>query len=413
MARHLCIVARDNSPLYGFLTIAFGERPAGADVLDVVLDRRRAEANHYSPSRHTDRRRHGTVAEALRARGYAIVAGPGGLPRVSDEAFIERAVGILADVERRGPLALQFHQRRRAVVRAIVGAAIGAVSVFAIAWVLLVTLPTIGGLARIADDLGRWTDAGVSRLNEAWTALRGMTSPIPTAREPGGERARPPEPATSVAESSALPSPAPPAPALPSPAPPAPALPSPTLTAPAETERAAPALPPRPRRAPVPESRAASKPTRTLEHPSGPVVSARSPAPRETPARGAQSRDGLPREASLRESAPLESSELVDTRSLTAFSGLPRVELSRQSSGSGRGIVYTVRLADPGGRPVPGAEVWMRGQSGDGQARETRLDAVDPPGTYRSGPLPPGTLPPPLSVRVYFSNMRVEVPVEP
>ena len=402
MARHLCIVARDNSPLYGFLTIAFGERPAGADALDVVLDRRRAEASraggHYSPSPHTDRRRHAMVAEALRARGYAIVAGPGGLPRVSDEAFIERAVGILADVERRGPLALQFHQRRRAVVRAMVGAAIGAVSVFAIGWVLLVTLPTIGGLARIADDLGRWTDAGVSRLHEAWTALRGVTGPIPTAREPAGERARPPEPATSVAESSALPSPA---------------LPSPTLTAPAETERAAPALPPRPRRAPVPESRAASKPTRAVEHSPAPVVTARPPAPRETPARGAPPRDGLPREASLREPAPLESSELVDTRSLTAFSGLPRVEISRQSSGSGRGIIYTVRLADPGGRPVPGAEVWMRGQSGDGQTRETRLDAVDPPGTYRSGPLPPGTLPPQLSVRVYFSNMRVEVPVEP
>jgi hypothetical protein len=143
------------------------------------------------------------------------------------------------------------------------------------------------------------------------------------------------------------------------------------------------------------------------------VVSGRPPAARETPAREAPSRDGLPREAILREPAPLDSSELVNTRSLTAFSGLPRVEFSRQSSGSGTGIVYTVRLADRGGRPVPGAQVWMRGQSGDGQARETRLEAVDPPGTYRSGPLSPGTLPPQLSVRVYFSNMRVEVPVEP
>src|SRR4029450_2788748 len=40
MARHLCIVARDNSPLYGFLTIAYRERPAGEDTLDVGLDRR-------------------------------------------------------------------------------------------------------------------------------------------------------------------------------------------------------------------------------------------------------------------------------------------------------------------------------------------------------------------------------------
>jgi len=72
-----------------------------------------------------------------------------------------------------------------------------------------------------------------------------------------------------------------------------------------------------------------------------------------------------------------------------------------------------VRLADTGGRPVPGAQVWMRGQSRDGQARETRLDPVDPPGTYRSSPLPANTLPPQLSVRVFFSNMRVEVPIDP
>ena len=413
MARHLCIVARDNSPLYGFLTIAFSERPAGPEMLDVVLDRRRGEAGRESdrhalspslaPSPYTDRRRHAKVAEALRTRGYAIVAGPGG-PDASVEAFIERAVGILADVERRGPLALRFHQQRRAVGRAIVGVGSGAVIVFAIVWVL-VTLPTIGGLARITDDVGRWTDAGVSRLEGAWTALRRAIVPTPPGREREVERASPPEPPRSVAESVPVP-------------------------APAETERAAPALPtatPRPDLVPPPRS--APPPSREVERP--PVsLSARSPAPRtpaaepalpapretpprETPAREARSRDGLPREVTPRESATLESSELVDTRSLTAFSGLPRVELSRRPSGLGGDIVYTVRLADPGGRPVPGAQVWMRGQTGDGQARETRLDAVDPPGTYRSGPLPPGTLPPQLSVRVYFSNMRVEVPIEP
>jgi len=101
----------------------------------------------------------------------------------------------------------------------------------------------------------------------------------------------------------------------------------------------------------------------------------------------------------------------VDTSLLAAFNGLPRVELSRQPTGNG--IVYTVRLADTGGRPVPGAQVWMRGQSADGLPREARLDPVDPPGTYRSSPLAPNTLPPQLSVRVVFSNMRVQVPVEP
>jgi hypothetical protein len=125
------------------------------------------------------------------------------------------------------------------------------------------------------------------------------------------------------------------------------------------------------------------------------------------------SREAALREPAPRESAPRESPEAADTRALTAFSGLPRVELSRQPSSSGNGVVYTVRLADTGGRAVPGAQVWMRGHTGDGHARETRLEAVDPPGTYRSAPLPPGTLPPQLSVRIFFSNMRVEVPIEP
>ena len=405
MARHLCIVARDNSPLYGFLTIAFSERPAGTDMLDVVLDRRRAEAGRESdrqalssaPFSYTDRRRHARVAEALQTRGYAIVAGPGAEPRASDEAFIERAVGILADVERRGPLALRFHQQRRAVGRAIMGASIGAVIVFAIVWVLT-TLPTVGGLARITDDLSRWTDVGVSRLGEAWTALRRVFVPTPIVRESDGARARAPEPAVAPA----------PAPATSRVEPPRASLP-----APAEPERAAPALPPAPMRPAFEPPRAVERPAASARPaPRTPAAETAPPAPHAPSTPEAPPRDGRSREATSREPALLESSELGDTRSsLTAFSGLPRVELSRQPSGAG--TVYTVRLADRGGRPVPGAEVWMRGQTGDGQGRETRLDAVDPPGTYRSSPLPPGTLSPQLTVRVYFSNMRVEVPVEP
>ena len=349
------------------------------------------------PSSYTDRRRHAGVAEALQTRGYAIVAGPGAEPRASDEAFIERAVGILADVERRGPLALRFHQQRRAVGRAIVGASIGAVIVFAIIWVLA-TLPTVGGLARITDDLSRWTDAGVSRLGESWTALRRVFVPTPIVRESDGARARSPEPASAPA----------PAPATSMVEPPRASAPAPT-----EPERAAPALPPAPLRPALESPRAVERPPVSARPaPRTPAAETARPAPRAPSAPEAPSRDGRAREVTSREPALLASSELGDTRSsLTAFSGLPRVELSRQPSGAG--TIYTVRLADRGGRPVPGAEVWMRGQTGDGEGRETRLDAVDPPGTYRSSPLPPGTLSPQLTVRVYFSNMRVEVPVEP
>jgi hypothetical protein len=377
MTRHLCIVARDNAPLYGFLTIAFRERPPGADTLDVVLDRRRADAlpaSGRAPA-YTDRRRHARVVEALRTRGYAIVAGPGGMPSPSDEAFIERAVGILADVERRGPLALRFDQRRT-MVRALVRIAVGVVIVLAIVW-MLATLPRIGGLARISDDVGHWGDAVLGGLERAWTTLGGKAGPSP-GREPDGRRSRLIEPAT---------------PAVTLPTVPPPTLPPPALTAPAApemTERAAPALPPPSARpAPRAESRLTPPISRATEAMPAPLV-----------------------EASWREPAPRESSEPpVDTSLLAAFNGLPRVELSRQPTGNG--IVYTVRLADTGGRPVPGAQVWMRGQSADGLPREARLDPVDPPGTYRSSPLATNTLPPQLSVRVVFSNMRVQVPVEP
>jgi hypothetical protein len=372
MTRHLCIVARDNAPLYGFLTIAFRERPPGADTLDVVLDRRRVDALPASDraAAHTDRRRHARVVEALRTRGYAVVAGPGGMPP-GDEAFIERAVGILADVERRGPQALRFNQQRRAVVRALVRTAVCAVIVLAITWTLA-TLPKIGGLARVSDDLGQWGDAVLGGLERAWTTLGGKAGSSPS-REPDGRRSRLTEPAATLPT-------VPPPPLLP-PARTAPAAPS-------VTERAAQALPPAPAR---PAPRVESRPTplsRATETVPAPLV-----------------------EASWRGPAPSESSELVDTSSLAAFNGLPRVELSRQPTGNG--IVYIVRLADTGGRPVPGAQVWMRGQPADGPAREARLDPVDPPGTYRSSPLPPNTLPPQLSVRVFFSNMRVQVPVEP
>jgi hypothetical protein len=377
MTRHLCIVARDNAPLYGFLTIAFRERPPGADTLDVVLDRRRVDALPASDraAAYTDRRRHARVVEALRTRGYAIVAGPGGMPSPSDEAFIERAVGILADVERRGPLALRFDQQRRAMVRTLVRIAVGVVIVLAIVW-MLATLPKIGGLARVSDDVGHWGDAVLGRLERAWTTLGGRAGSSPS-REPDGRRSRLTEPAMPPVTLPTVPPPTLPPPALTAPA------------APAVTQRAAPVLPPASAR---PAPRAESRPTPPLSRAADTV-----PAPLV--------------EASLREPAPGESSEAVDTSSLAAFNGLPRVELSRQRAGDG--IVYIVRLADTGGRPVPGAQVWMRGQSGDGPAREARLDPVDPPGTYRSSPLPPNTLPPQLSVRVFFSNMRVLVPVEP
>lgn len=335
MARHLCIVARENSPLYGYLTIAFRDRPPGAPTLDIVLDRRQVDAkDHTMNGGGPDRRRHSAVEESIRTRGYAIYTGPGGgAPSRSDEAFIERAIGLLADVERRGPLALRFNARRRALATALRR---GAVAALGLALVIAVVM-RVGGIGRIVDEAAAWTDATVQRLEEAWTALRGdgTRAAAERGREAGG-------PAVASRH-------------------------DPAPTAPAE--RAAPAERPAPPAAVTPP---AAAPPRVAPEPPRP------PEPRPLP----------------------------------AFTGLPRVDMSRQPSPSGAGVVYAVRLTDPAGHAVPGAQIWLRGTTPDGQTRETRLDDAERPGVYSSGVLPPDLMPPSLSVRVHFSNMRVEIPVD-
>jgi hypothetical protein len=87
--------------------------------------------------------------------------------------------------------------------------------------------------------------------------------------------------------------------------------------------------------------------------------------------------------------------------------------MSRQAGPSGSGVVYAVRLADAGGGAVSGAQVWLRGQSANGEIRETRLEDTERAGVYRSGVLPSDLMPASgLSVRVFFRNMRIEIPID-
>ena len=99
--------------------------------------------------------------------------------------------------------------------------------------------------------------------------------------------------------------------------------------------------------------------------------------------------------------------------SAPAWSGLPKVELSAQAAGSGakRALAYTVKLSDTEGRPLSGADVWLRVALPDRPEQETRLTPADPPGTYR-GRLTVGTRTPEVSrVRIGIGGTRVEVPV--
>ena len=374
MARHLCIVARENSPLYGYLTIAFRDRPPGAPTLDIVLDRRQVDAKDHSMNGAVpDRRRHSAVDESIRRRGYAIHTGPGGgAPSRADEAFIERAIGLLADVERRGPLALRFNARRRALAT---GLRRGVVVALGMALVIAAVM-RVGGVGRIVDEAAAWTDATVQRLEEAWVALRR------DGTRPASERGR----ATGGPAVASNPDSAPGVPA----------------------ERAAPAEGPAPPAAVTPPP-AAAPPQATAEAPRPP---ARVAAPETRPADASRATASGREAASAAPRGSREPATPAESRPLPGFTGLPRVDMSRQPSPSGAGVVYSVRLTDPAGHTVPGAQIWLRGTTADGQTRETRLDDAERPGIYSSGVLPPDLMPPSLSVRVHFSNMRVEIPVD-
>jgi hypothetical protein len=379
MARHLCIVARDNSPLYGYLTIAFRERPPGAATLEIVLDRRHGDSRREGNGAPRgsvagqDRRRHSAVDEAVRVRGYAIFTGPGGgAPSRQDEAFIQRAIGLLADVERRGPLALRFGARRRAMAVAVARSAAIVLGVV----VLLAAVLRLGGIGRIADGAADWADATVRGIEEAWLTLRGQAA----TPEPRGERA----PASSAV------------------------APRPSPATPIAAERSAPADPV-PISPAVIVTPAAAPPARPPTEPSRLVDRAPAPPALSLPPRATAVETTRPSPPP----APRETADSADARSLPAFSGLlPRVEISRQASPSGSGVVYAVRLADSSGRPFSGAQIWLRGQTADGQTRETRLEDTERPGVYTSGVLPPDLMPPTLSVRAFFSNMRVEIPID-
>lgn len=365
MARHLCIVARENSPLYGYLTIAFRERPPGAPTIDIVLDRRQA---NVPVAGVTERRQHSAIDEAVRERGYAIYTGPGGgAPSLHDEAFIERAIGLLADVERRGPLALRFNARRRRALITAVGR--GAITVLVLALVVAGIL-RLGGLARIADAATALAGDTVTRIEGAWHSLRGQPEPrdVRQARAPASN----PDPPTRAPETPAV-----------DPAPPTRAPETLAVDpAPPRAERTPAATP-----APAPAPRAPVTP----------------PAPTRAPAADPSRAPAAPRDVAALESRPLPS-----------FTGLlPRIEMSRQASASNGGVVYVLRVTDSGGEPISGAQVWLLGRSADGRTREVQLDEGDRRGVYRSSPLPPDhVMPPSLNARVYFSNMRVEIPLD-
>ena len=413
MLRHLVILARESSLLPAPLTIALDRHFSRGDQVEIIEDRRRPPDEPTAEQWFTgrERRRAGTLADQLRTQGYAIISRDDEAQAVVppprfERAPVHRAVAARAVPTRTAPTRtlrnehLHLPRDERQVLRydlpedfsvdrdddrdefdrprrrgglvtvVIVGIFLaGGLYFFSPRLTRLLTPPSppaetarAADPARPAESVTEEPARAPSRMPDAPASTPSPAAPVPDTAAPG-------------TPSAALPAPTSPAPALPAPTPPAPALPAPTLppSATSATQEAAPA-----ERALPPPSASASLPPRRVE--------SSAPEPSSDPAPPAARSQRLP-----------------------DFPGLPRVEVSRTPGAEG--TIFTVRLSDPRGRPLPDAQVWLREKSGNGFVRETPLGPVSPAGSYR-GAVQGGTRrSDELTVRIELGDRRVEMPL--
>jgi hypothetical protein len=427
LARRICVVARDHPLLFGYLNTLLRDRPAGAEQIDLVIDRRHGPA---PKAPEVERRRPSGVDDQLRQRGFAFVTEPGETFRPRDAARIEHTVELLAGMEDRS---WPFRRRRpRPILERVWGqrpwralAVLGAIALISTMLAAEFRMNDLIDMDSGTPSRSRETRAA----NEAPPAPRpetaagsttatATTTPAPSRlpavssadrhRVPGPAFSPPPEQATLAA---ALPPPAAETPRVQTPPPaaetprvqtPPPAAETPRVQTPppaAETPRVQ--TPPPPAETPRVQTppRAAETPRVQTPPPSLPTRTASTrPAPKPALPTGAPALAAVAAPAAL---------------PVPAASDL-RIELSRRpTSATGGGVIYMVRVTDLSGQPLPDAKVWMQaGHRASGSLFETRLSPAEIPGTYRSGVVHPSTLPPDLTVRAIVGNRRVEAPVE-
>jgi hypothetical protein len=97
------------------------------------------------------------------------------------------------------------------------------------------------------------------------------------------------------------------------------------------------------------------------------------------------------------------------------FPGVPRVELKRNSlpTAEGKADSYVVRLWDPAGQPLAGAEVLLLAGMADGTVESIILRDGSEPGTYSGTSRPSRSVPVDVRVRITMSDKRIEVPLRP
>jgi hypothetical protein len=385
MAQHLCIVARDNPLLLGYLNIALDYLSRGGDELEIVIDRRPDPAaleslNGAAPMPAIEQRQIQGVEELLRARGYAIVTREAGRAwRLASESDAPARAASDETAPRASLIELGSTAQRRALLAA---AALAVV-------VLGASVGMPGDLLDRAFDAAGQT---VSWLHGTSERSSGPASPPREPVPPAGAQA----PAAAPAPPPRVVTPPPAAPA-------AVAAPPPTTTSPPAV-----AAPPAP--APAPPSPKARE-TAAAPAPARPRGAAREPAP----ASREHASSAEPRRAAKapREDAPAPKAAVaaVSVQKTPEFRGMPRMELSRERDGAGHTVAVTVRLTDTGGRPLPAADVRVRRRLASGDVRETRLAEGATEGSYR-GPLPaPVPEAEGLTMRVTLGDESHEVPL--
>ena len=230
----------------------------------------------------------------------------------------------------------------------------------------------------------------------------------PSAGQEGAERAPEPGVAPRAQVGTTPPAPTSPAPQVQSsiPAPPAQTGPTP----PARTSSA-------PKAETIPAPRVQPTPAPRVEP--GPAPRAQpGPAPRaEVPETRPQTDSGAvlpPSRVSPRQVAVGRASETLRGEA-SRFPGVPRVELTRSSlpTPEGKAESYVVRLSDPAGRPLAGAEVLLLAGMSDGTVESIMLHDGPEPGTYSGTSRPTRSAPVDLRVRMTMSDKRIEVPLRP
>jgi len=413
----LCIVSRDRLRSGDFIAaLRASLRPE--DQLEIIMDRRHGGSSGKSDPKE-DRRRQLRVDLALEADGFAIVPASvdqtkhrTALSLLLPEAPIERLSPEDAEDEERLESILSFKRRRSGrLIPKLLAVLIG------------VTLAAFA-LSPAGQNLGK---SLMSRVFQGSPPPSGDLSQPPAQTNEASTVAQLPavteEP--GVAETQAARTETPP--------PARPASESPSAGGPASTKAVSPRdadrLTATPRETSIPpqETGTTSRETGTSpEETSTPARDASTP-PKQTsaPPKAATGQGGSvrPRPSATVRPSPSASAPSVASApppeaatpkaTPPRFEGSPRVELVREPVSRGWGESYAVRLLDPAGRPMAGADVVLVAQMADGTVENIPMGALPEPGTYR-GTVPTGrSAPVDLRVRVSTGDKVVEVPVRP